>query len=359
MEARLKGTLRRSFAGGPSVEAELDLPLERGETTVLFGASGSGKTTILRMVAGLDRPDAGCLRAGAESWFDGKRCVPAHRRRVGLVFQDGALFPHLDVFANIAFGLRHLGSAARATRAADLIVLVGLEGLEGRRPSELSGGQRQRAALARALAPDPRLLLLDEPFASLDRPAQLQLRGALRELLRKLAKPALLVTHDQEEALALGDHMVVLQEGRVVQEGVPADVFSAPATPELAALVGRGTVLPMRIVDRAGGLLTLEHEGARLSAPDPGSLEGDQVFVWIRAEDVAIERHHGRSTARNVLSARIHALEACPPLLRVRLEGPFAFEALITPGSAAELELREGVEVQAVIKAAAIRVLRR
>ncbi|HJW08396.1 MAG TPA: ABC transporter ATP-binding protein [Holophagaceae bacterium] len=358
METALKATLRRDFDGGPRIEAELELPLGIGETTVLFGASGSGKTTVLRLLAGLDRPDAGRIEAGGERWFDGEGAwVPAHRRAVGLVFQEGALFPHLDVAANIAFGLRHLAPAARAARVAELIVLAGLEGFEGRRPVELSGGQRQRAALARALAPEPRLLLLDEPFASLDRPAQMQLRRSLRDLLRAMKLPALLVTHDQEEALALGDRMIVLQGGRCVQRGSPAEIFSAPATPELAALVGRGAVVPVRIVERSEGLLTLEAHGARLSAPDPGGLAGDRAFAWIRAEDVALERRHGSSTARNVLPVRIRAVEPAPPLLRVHLEGAFALEALVTPGAAAELELREGAEVHAAIKASAIRVM--
>ncbi|HJU83497.1 MAG TPA: molybdenum ABC transporter ATP-binding protein [Holophagaceae bacterium] len=359
MAPRLTASFTRAFPGGPSLEVDLDLPLAEGAVTVLFGASGSGKTSVLRVLAGLDRPDTGVLRTDGETWFDAAsgRFVPAHRRRVGLVFQEGALFPHLDVQDNIAFGLRGFPPMARAARVAELIGMAGLEGLERRRPETLSGGQRQRAALARALAPKPRLLLLDEPFASLDRPAQVQLRSRLRGLLRDMAIPAVLVTHDQEEALALGDRLVVLQDGRKVQEGAPAEVFSQPATSALAALVGRGTVIPMRISGRQEGMLHLEAGPVSLSAPDPGGLEGDRVHAWIRAEDVTLERRHGATSARNVVPAQVVALEPAPPLVRVHLDCGVPLEALVTPGAVTELALRPGEEIHAVIKAAAIRVL--
>lgn len=211
----LRADFVKRYGNGAAVRAEFGLDLAGFSVTVLFGPSGCGKTTILRCLAGLERPEEGRIEAGPELWFDGARGLqrPPHRRNIGLVFQDSALFPHLDVAANIAFGLRHLSAGQRARRLARLLELVGLEGMGGRRTTELSGGQCQRVALARALAPGPGLLLLDEPFASLDRNGREQLRDSLRGILAESGIPTLLVTHDGHEALALGDRFLMMQDG--------------------------------------------------------------------------------------------------------------------------------------------------
>ena len=211
----LRANFVKRYEHGATVQAEFNLDLAGFSITVLFGPSGCGKTTILRCLAGLERPEEGRIIFGPELWFDGTLRIhsPVHQRRIGLVFQDSALFPHLDVRSNIAFGLRHLASPERSRRVAHLLELVGLQGLGQRRTTELSGGQCQRVALARALATNPRLLLLDEPFASLDRSGREQLRASLRGILAESGIPTLLVTHDGNEALCLGDRFLMMQEG--------------------------------------------------------------------------------------------------------------------------------------------------
>jgi molybdate transport system ATP-binding protein len=209
----LKAAFAKRFDQGTTIQAEFGFSLDDFSIHVLFGPSGCGKTTVLRCLAGLDTPDAGWIRAGEETWYEGSRTLPPGQRRVGSVSQDCSLFPHLNVAANIAFGIRGVSAEERDGRVRTLVELAGVKGLEKRRPSELSGGQRQRVALARALAPRPRLLLLDEPFAALDLTGREQLRSALREILQESRIPTVLVTHDGAEALSLGDRFLMMQAG--------------------------------------------------------------------------------------------------------------------------------------------------
>lgn len=224
----LQADFSKRYPQGPSIRAAFEMDLRRFGVTVLFGPSGCGKTTVLRVLSGLERPDQGSIRMDGQIWFhtDGTRFIEAAERKVGYVFQESLLFPHLTVAANVGYGLRTWATKARGKRVAELLEKVGVSELAKRRPSELSGGQKQRVALARALAPRPRLLLLDEPFASLDRPAAEQLRQELRALLQAENLPALLVTHHREDALALGDRMMRMDQGRIVQEGRPEDVLT-------------------------------------------------------------------------------------------------------------------------------------
>jgi molybdate transport system ATP-binding protein len=226
----LRADFARRFPDGHLVEAAFELDLDRYGITVLFGASGCGKTTILRCLAGLDRPDSGFIENTQGTWCDVAKSifVPPQKRHLGFVLQEPALFPHLRVEANVAYGLHGWPARDRAERLQDMLALAGLEGLEHRRPHELSGGQKQRVALARALAPRPRLLLLDEPFASLDAPAAAQLRDALRRMLQAVRLPAILVTHDREEALSLGDRLLLVEEGRIHRSGSPAELLADP-----------------------------------------------------------------------------------------------------------------------------------
>ena len=213
----LRAEFRKRYRHGAEVQAQFAMGLEGFSITVLFGPSGCGKTTILRCLAGLEQPEEGRMVLGDEVWFDGplKIHLPVHRRNVGFVFQESALFPHLDIAGNIGFGLRALQGEARRERVRHLMELVGLKGMERRRVTELSGGQCQRVALARALAPGPRFLLLDEPFAALDRQSRDQLRASLRGILAESGTPTLMVTHDGNEALALGDRFLMMQEGEL------------------------------------------------------------------------------------------------------------------------------------------------
>lgn len=363
MADTLSVSFRHAFPrGGPRLSIAFEADLGPGRITVLFGPSGSGKTSALRAIAGLLRPDEGRIVCGDACWSEtGSRAfVPPERRAAGLVFQEGALFPHADVARNVGWGLRRLPASARATRVASLLERLGLSPLAGRRPSGLSGGERQRVALARALAPRPRLLLLDEPLASLDLPAREELRRLLRALLREEGVPSLLVTHDRLEALALGDRVVVLEGGVVRQAGPVDEVFSRPATPAVARAVGVETVVPARLVERRDGLALVAAGRATLRAVDPGREAAESVLVCIRAEEVLLERGVAPATsARNRLPARVLATRVEGPLVRVDLDAGFPLAALVTRAAAAELALAEGEEVVAVVKAPAVHLVPR
>jgi ABC-type sulfate/molybdate transport systems ATPase subunit len=226
--------------GGATIECAWKDPVGEPRITVFLGSSGSGKTTILRCLAGLERPHRGHIRFGDRPWFDASQGIqlPPDRRDIGFLFQDYALFPHMTVERNIAFA--GLGAARDAVmaRVAELLDAFRLRGLERRLPRQLSGGQQQRVALARAVFRRPRLLLLDEPLSALDRATADEVREELRALIRALAIPAYIVSHDRADALALADRMFVIDGGRIIQSGATREVFDAPQTPAAARLVG-------------------------------------------------------------------------------------------------------------------------
>jgi len=220
----------------------LDLHVAEGELVTVLGPSGCGKTTLLRVIAGFEVPDSGTVDvAGRE--VAGGRFVPAHERGIGLVPQDGALFPHLSVSQNVGFGLSGLGRRERRARVREALELVGLAGLDARRPHELSGGQQQRVALARAIAPGPRIVLLDEPFSALDEYLRETLRSEVRALLARLGTTTVMVTHDQEEALSMGDRVAVMRAGRIVQLDEPRQTYYQPVDLELAHFLGDAVVV--------------------------------------------------------------------------------------------------------------------
>ncbi len=240
---RVRG-LRKSFGSQPVLRG-VSLDVEAGELVCLLGPSGCGKTTFLRVVAGLEEPDGGTLHFGSQDLAQ----VPVHRRRFGLMFQDFALFPHLNVYDNVAYGLRMAGwkEAAVRGRVAEMLALVNLEGYAGRTVFELSGGERQRVALARSLAPSPRLLMLDEPLGSLDRTLRERLMVELRAILKEVGVTALYVTHDQQEAFAVADRIAVMHRGEFVQIGTPEAVYARPATPFVARFLGLNNLVPARV----------------------------------------------------------------------------------------------------------------
>lgn len=359
MDPHLTAAAERRFPGGVRVEARFTIPEPGFSVTVLFGPSGSGKTTVLRMLAGLEQPDAGSIACGGRIWVDAATGLhlPPQARNLGFLSQAYDLFPHLSLAANLAYGLSALPASERQARVAELVALLGLEGLEDRHPAQLSGGQRQRAALGRALARRPSLLLLDEPLSALDRPTQLRLRHDLRDLLRRLDIPTVLVTHDRTEALQLGDRLVVMAGGRVCQEGDIQRVFDRPTDPSVAQIVGVETVVLGRVVEASGGLATLAVGDALLQAPDPGGL-GARAYLCIRGEDVLVERGEpGPSTARNRLRARITALHPEGALVRLTLDAGFPLESLVTRQACAGLGLVEGEAVTALLKASAIHLI--
>jgi iron(III) transport system ATP-binding protein len=279
----------------------LSLDVAEGELVALLGPSGCGKTTVLRCLAGFLRPDRGTVRLSGRVLDDDAGVhVPAEKRGIGVVFQENALFPHLTVEGNVAFGLRGWARAERAVRVAEILRLVGLTGLEGRAPHTLSGGQQQRVALARALAPRPRLLLLDEPFSSLDELLRAEMRTEVRAALRAEGTTALLVTHDQEEALQTADRVAVMQGGRIEQVGTPEAVYTVPRTLFVAQFLGQTNLVLTHAdghtAETALGRVRLHREahGTVLIALRPEHLAlaaGDHPEDGARAGAVA-ERHY-------------------------------------------------------------------
>jgi iron(III) transport system ATP-binding protein len=259
----------------------IDLAVRAGSRTAIVGPSGSGKTTLLRIIAGFDDPDTGRIVIDGRLMADGPRGVPAHRRSVGIVAQDGALFPHLSVAENVGFGLAR-DEPNRVSRIAALMQMVGLEGIEPqRRPDELSGGQQQRVALARALAREPRLMLLDEPFAALDTGLRASTRRAVSGLLEDAGITTILVTHDQAEALSFADQLAVMKEGRLVQVGPPRDLYLRPRDAMVAEFLGEAIFLTADVAEgRARCILGL------LAADDPMSRGRRQIML--RPEQVAM-----------------------------------------------------------------------
>jgi molybdate transport system ATP-binding protein len=359
----LKARFTKRFAAGTVIHVEgLRIPGD-GAVSILFGASGSGKTTVLRCLAGLDQPDEGTIQFGEEVWSDSEQRVflPSRQRQLGFVPQDYALFPHLTVQRNINYPLDKFPPDQRRKRVAETVSWLGLAGLEQRYPHELSGGQQQRVALARALVRRPRLLLLDEPLAALDSPTRLRLRTELRGLLKQLNLPTLLVTHDRQEALALGDHLIVLNRGRIVQQGPIAEVFSRPDSLAAADILSVETIRPGRILDRFDGLARVELDGVELLAlaadlPDHTT----EVLVCIRAEDVVLSP--GRiapCSPRNQLSGNVRGLVREGALVRVHIDCGIPLQALLTKQACEELALREDHPVQALVKAPHVHLIPR
>jgi iron(III) transport system ATP-binding protein len=250
--------LAKSF-GDLRVVDGFDLDVRRGELLCLLGPSGCGKTTALRLIAGLERPDAGTVEVAGRTAAGPTTWVPPEQRHVGLVFQDWALFPHLDVRGNVSFGL----NGGPATRVNDLLELMRLRGLEDRMPHMLSGGQQQRVALARALAPAPEVLLLDEPFSNLDAQLRAEVRWELREVLRATGTTGVFVTHDQEEALSIADRLAVMIDGRIRRAGTPYEVYADPGDARVARLLGQNNFLRAHVT---GGMATTAL--GRLPVPD-------------------------------------------------------------------------------------------
>jgi iron(III) transport system ATP-binding protein len=268
--------VRKSFGTVRAVDG-FTLEAESAEFVTLLGPSGCGKTTILRLIAGLERPDGGTISVGGRMLAGPGTFVPPEERRIGIVFQDYALFPHLDVAANVAYGLRRRD---RGGRVADILALVGLDGLGDRAVHDLSGGQQQRVALARALAPTPELILLDEPLSNLDASMRESLRAEVREIIQAAGVTALFVTHDQSEALSIAERVAVMRAGRIEQVGTPEEVYSRPASRWVAGFLGEIEVVPGEARDgRVSCELGTLPIGRHLSGP---------VDVLIRPESVAI-----------------------------------------------------------------------
>jgi molybdate transport system ATP-binding protein len=355
---------KKKFTRVTLIEADLRVALDPPTVTVLFGPSGSGKTTVLRAIAGLERSTDSVIRFADETWVDDKNGVfiPPQRRRIGFLSQDYALFSQLTVTKNIRYGLRTLSAQEQQLRTSSLLDRFQLQDLARRFPDQLSGGQKQRVALARTLAPQPRLLLLDEPLSAIDGPTRETLRGELRSLLRSLNIPVLLVTHDRTEALALGDQIAVVDQGRIVQHAMVEEVFCRPFTPAIARIVAVETVQRARVLQSDGELVTVAVGNARLIAAASDFPAGvTDAFVCIRAENVLLLKSAETvtSSARNRLPGIVKSLIREGPIWRIELDCGFPLTALLTRQACEELALQENDHVLAMIKATNVHLIPR
>jgi molybdate transport system ATP-binding protein len=347
------------------VPLDVEFTCDPGEVLAIFGPSGSGKTTILRSIAGLHLPEHASVRSGADTWSDTatRTAAPPHRRAVGVVFQEYALFPHLTARGNVMTALGHRPSGERRRRADQLLDLVHLSDRHDRRPHELSGGERQRVALARALAREPAVLLLDEPFAAVDRTVRRRLQDEIDELRRTLDIPLVLVTHDFDDVVRLATQLMILDGGRALAIGGLADLTSRPDLPWLRAAVGLGSVFDARVGrrDSERGLLELTFDGGTLLASDRVLSPGTSVRVRIAARDIILATSEPQGLSlHNVLSGTVSALNVDPAFDHIVVQiavGGILLLAEVTRDAIARLGLAGGTQLYALIKSVSIAVV--
>ena len=365
-EPGLEVRIRKKF---PHPEGSFDLNVHfRVEAgfTILFGASGAGKTTILDCVAGFVDPDDGRISVAGDDLYNvaENRKVPAWKRRIGYVMQDLALFPHLTAEQNIIYGLHAEPAAQNARRASEILRAFQIEHAGARRPAQLSGGERQRVALARALVTEPRALLLDEPLAALDRPTKSRILEDLREWNGTHRVPILYVTHSSEEVFALGDQVIVLDNGKVVAQGLPHDVMRAPRMETVAQLSGFENIFDAKVtaLSEARGTMTcrLDRSKIELETPLIHAEPGSSIRIGIHAGDLllAIESPRGLS-ARNVLQGVIRALERRDVIITATVDcGGAEFHVNLTLAARDALKLSSGKKVWVVVKTHSCHLMR-
>jgi len=325
--------------------------------TILFGASGSGKTTVLDCIAGLTRPDEGRIAIGEDLFDSDKELdVPAWKRRVGYVIQDLALFPHLTAEENVAFGLHSLGATERQERSREMLRIFRIEHVRDRKPAQISGGERQRVALARTLVTEPRALLLDEPLAALDRPTKARILDDLRQWNQSHAVPILYVTHSSEEVFALGEQVIVLAGGRIVAQGRPHEVMSAPRLETVAQLLGFENIFDATVTslheERGTMTCRLGAGPVELETPLVRGDIGSKLRVGIRAGDLllATESPHGLS-ARNIMPGTVRRIEQRDVIISAVVDcSGTEFEVHLTLAAREALQLAPGRTVWVVVK---------
>ncbi|KUF07845.1 ABC transporter ATP-binding protein [Leucobacter sp. G161] len=335
----------------------LSLEIEQGEALVLLGQSGCGKTSTMRCIAGLETPDEGRISVDGEVLFDSERGInkASHKRNIGMVFQSYAIWPHMSVFENVAFPLRmkRVSKAEIARRVDEAITVVGLDGFADRGASMLSGGQMQRVALARSIVMEPSVMLLDEPLSNLDARLRHRLRTDLRELQHRLGLTAVYVTHDQEEALALADHIAMMQFGRIVQIGRPDEIYGRPLSASIADFLGVSNIIPVRAIDPE----SVGFAGSDLAIKvGPYDASAGELRACIRAEDVLIG-DDAPAAAPNTLEGEIVAREflGATATFRVRLAPGVELDVLGTKQQANRT--REGELVRVHLPVEAVQVL--
>ncbi|MBM4220478.1 MAG: molybdenum ABC transporter ATP-binding protein [Gammaproteobacteria bacterium] len=343
----------------PGFSLNVDLRVPGTGVTALFGPSGSGKTTLLRCVAGLERAPGGFLALGEDIWQDQAHFVPTHRRALGYVFQDAALFPHLSVQGNLEFGLRRIAAGDRRVSLDEAIDLLGIRPLLGRRPDKLSGGERQRVAIARALAVSPRLLLLDEPLAALDLARKREILPYLQQLHETLRIPVLYVTHSPDEVARFADHLVVMEQGRVLASGAVAELMSRLDLPGSQA-DDAGVVLEATVAGRDAEwhLLRAAVPGGSLWVQDNGLAVGRRLRLRVLARDVSLALTRADDVSfLNLLPGTVTAIAACghPAARLAQIDvGGTLLLARLTARSVHALDLKPGKPVWAQIKSVAV-----
>jgi molybdate transport system ATP-binding protein len=345
--------LRKAFAGG--FELDVAFVVRRG-ITILFGASGAGKTTLLDCIAGITLPDSGQVIIGDRALFDSEHRinVPIRSRNIGYVFQDLALFPHLNVESNVAYGLAGVHPQEREQRIGKALDALGIAALRKRRPAQLSGGERQRVALARALVTQPSLLLLDEPLAALDLPIRMKIADDLRRSIQNLTIPVLYVTHSRDEVLMLGERLLVLEQGRVIAQGTPHEVLSAPQSETVAQLAGFENLFDAEVTSlhRDRGTMTCRiGEALEIETPLVRAEPGTKLRLGISAGDIllATSAPVGLS-ARNILPGKLLSLSQRDAIIVARVDCGVELSVHLTLGARDSLELAPGRQVWVIVK---------
>ncbi len=357
MDGSLHIDFEMIYRQGPAVRAELRMSFEDPQIWVLFGRSGSGKTTILRALAGLERPQKGEIRAGPQIWLNSNAgvFVPPKDRNVGFLHQDYALFPHMTVDDNIAYGLHARGMKNCAARVGRLKSILQIDELGQRYPGQISGGQKQRVALARALAPQPCLLLLDEPLSALDGPARGQVRSELRSWLKQLGILTVVVTHDRAEAMTLGDKIIVQEEGEIRQVGSVDEVFRRPADLPTARCLGVENLVSVRVVSSSAGRTVVAVGDTQLVSTSPPPADERQIWAAIRAEAIRLASHETVEDQANLIDAQVTGVYPEGAVTRVTLGG----EPSLVCSVLARSSLSRGQMVRAVIPAEEVHLVGR
>ncbi|HXX22145.1 MAG TPA: ATP-binding cassette domain-containing protein [Terriglobia bacterium] len=359
LDAKIKKEFRTN--GRVTLTLDASFIVQQG-ITVLFGPSGSGKTTILRSIAGIVTPDEGRIELGGRVYFDSETGVslPIQHRRIGFVFQDYLLFPHLTSVQNVAYAIRSATHKGRRDRAIELLDLLGIAHASDRHPHQLSGGEQQRVALARAFGADPAILLLDEPLSALDAATRLRLLGEIVDLQRKSKIPFLYVTHSPADAVRAGDYALILSSGRIVQEGKPTEVFNAPRNSAASQAVGSENILAGRVQahHEPEGTSVIDLTGCELVIPFNALPKNTLVTVGIRSDDIIISRERiGQTSARNLFEGTIKHAVRDGPAVDLQMSCGVDLKVRVTAQAFEALDLKPGVKAYVLIKASSCHLL--
>lgn len=359
LKARFKKHLGR--ANSRALTIDVDLKAAQG-ITVLFGASGAGKTTILRAIAGILAPDEGRIVVGDEVYFDSAAgiVIPMQKRKVGYVFQNHVLFPHMTAEQNVLYGIRTGVRRNPRERARELLLMLGIEKTADRLPHQLSGGEQQRVALARALATDPSVMLLDEPLSAVDVSTRSRLLEEIVSIQRRSRIPFLYVTHNHSEALRLGDSMMVIEKGRVCQEGSPMEIFNAPRTASIAKVVGTENMFVGRILQHQfeDGTTIVGVDSCRIAAPLNALPVDSRVTIGIRSDDILVSLERlTQISARNVLEGVIKNIFIDVDKTELMVSCGIDLKVSVTRSAVRQLNLKIGSTVFLLIKARSVHLL--